>query len=245
MTPQWSAELGTRLNQMSPLRQESDGRFCIEPCRFRAIATEGEAQIEALPHLLLVLVSTALTSRMSAPICIILPSIEGIAQVLSVLVSVECLAAGWEEAYRNFVDRQLKPGTRVRSLPDGYVYQVAGKRTYIGTELLTLNYIDKANAAAKGSISIPIRLALRYEPTLRRRPIALADSRINPPRTTLVDELAGVMTYGNTALIHNRVILIGPQAEFERVLKDTRLRPASKEIDARVLGTLEDVFPRG
>jgi hypothetical protein len=223
----------------------SDGLLRIVPRRFPAIATVGEHNSVALPHLLLILVSTALTSRVSAPICIILPATGGIAQVLSVLVSIECLAAGWEEMCRNFVERQLKPGTRVRSLPDGYVYEVAGKRSYNGTELLTLNYIDKANATAKGSISISIRLALRYEPTLRRRPIARANSRINPPRTTLVDELAGVRTYGNTALIHNRVILIAPQAEFERVLKDTRLRPASKEIDARVLGTLEDVFPRG
>jgi hypothetical protein len=161
------------------------------------------------------------------------------------LVSIECLAAGWEEVCRDFVELQLKPGTRVRSLPDGYVYQVGGKRSCSGTELLTLNYIDRANVTANGSISIPIRQALRYEPTLRKRPIARASSKINPPHITLVDELAGVRTYGNTALIHNRVILIGPQAEFERVLKNTRLRPASTKTDLSLLGMLEDVFPRG
>jgi hypothetical protein len=41
------------------------------------------------------------------------------------------------------------------------------------------------------------------------------------------------------------VILVGPQAEFERVLKETRLRPAFKEAGGSSLGTLEDVFPRG
>jgi hypothetical protein len=125
------------------------------------------------------------------------------------------------------------------------VYEVGGKRSYSGTELLTLNYIDKANATAHGSISIPIGQAFRYEPTFRKRPIARASSKISPPRTTLVDQLAGVTTYGNTALINNRVVLIGPQTEFERVLRDTRLATASKEVDPRPLGTLEEVFPRG
>src|ERR1700738_3129495 len=101
-------------------RHEPSRPLHIEPTRFRAMTTMGDQDAVALPHLLLVLLSAALTSREPAPICIILPSTEGIAQVLSVLVSLECLAAGWEEACRYFVDRQLKPGIRVRALPDGY-----------------------------------------------------------------------------------------------------------------------------
>jgi hypothetical protein len=146
--------------------QKEPGRhFRIEPTRFRSILTEAEHHSVALPHFLLVLVSTALTSRESAPICIILPSTEGVAQVLSVLASVECLAAGWEGACRNFVERQLKPGTRVRSLPDGYVYQVAGKRSYNGIELLTLNYIDKGNVGAR--VATRFRSVTRSDMSLR------------------------------------------------------------------------------
>ncbi len=197
-----------------------------------------------LPHFLHFLVSTALCSDKGSPVCIILPSTEGIAQVISVLTSLECLAQDWDEICQEFVGEHLKPGVRVRTIPEGYVFEVGGRVEYAGTQLFALNYIDKRNRDANGRHLIPIRDALRYEPTLRKRPIGGAKHKLGQPRTTIVDNLAGVMTCGNSGLVRNRVVLVGSQAEFERALRDMHLMAPLGHTNMHP-GTLDEILPRG
>jgi len=185
---------------------------------FLRTRTANEAEIE-LPHFLRVLLSMALVSRDPGPTCVLLPVTAGIVQSVAILASLECLASDWPTLARGYVERELKPGTRVRQLPDGFVYEVAGKSDYEGTDGLMLKYIGHDKQSFQGSFYVRARDTLRYEPTMRKRPVGRANNGSSvPPPLTAYDCLAGVRSYGNTALIRNRVVLVGSRAEFERAL---------------------------
>jgi hypothetical protein len=177
-----------------------------------------------IPHIAGVIVSTLLASEGTNPICILLPSTEGIPQFAAIVAALECLASDFPAARDEFVDRYLKPGTRVRALPDGNVYIVGQRRSEYGIDGVFMYYTEKETLESNGCHLVPVDQLLRYEPTTRKLPISRSSTRLSSPKPSAVDGLAGTRAFGNTTLYKTRVILIGSRTEFERTLESISLQ---------------------
>jgi hypothetical protein len=79
----------------------------------------------APPHLLRLLVSTVLATDERSPICIVLPSVERVASVISILAALECLSFDLPANREAFLS-DLRPGQRVRLYPTGDVFEIGG-----------------------------------------------------------------------------------------------------------------------
>ncbi|NUU41845.1 hypothetical protein [Tardiphaga robiniae] len=187
----------------------------------------GSASIP-VPHIVNVLVSTALQSRSIGPICILLPSTESVAQLVAILSSIQCLAADYPDNKKHFAERYLRPGSSVRILPDGNVYVAGDKTSVHGVEGVYMGYTDKETLDGDGKRVVPVDELLRFEPTSRQLPKSRSSIKHGPARPTAIDEIAEVRTFGNTGLYRNRVVLVGSRAEFERMLARTTLAPSSR-----------------
>jgi hypothetical protein len=87
------------------------------------VSQEGSVEI---PHIAEVIVSTLLGSEETDPICILLPSTDGVSQFVAIIAALQCLARDFPATRDEFIER-LKPGTRVRALPEDNTY-IIGKR---------------------------------------------------------------------------------------------------------------------
>src|SRR5207302_737331 len=121
-------------------------------------------------------------------------------------------------------DQQLRPGTRVRALPDGNVYVVGRRRSEYGIDGVFMYYTEKETLESNGCRLVPVDQLLRYEPTTRKLPISRSSTKLSKPRPSAIDELAGTRALGNTTLYTTRVILVGSRAEFERTLESVSLQ---------------------
>ena len=99
-----------------------------------------------LPHVARMVVSTALQTQMTGPICIVLPSTRHVAHFTAILSALQCLASDFPDNRRHFLDRiNLKPGSSVRILPDGNVFVVGEKSTGLRIDGIFLGYTEKEN----------------------------------------------------------------------------------------------------
>jgi hypothetical protein len=197
--------------------------FRIEPKLLDNIHILDKAGRLEIPHIARVLVSTLLQTKETAPVCILLPSTEYVAQFTAILASLECLASEFQAAREEFIDRFLKPGTKVRALPEGNVFVVGNRCVMSGIDGIFLHYTDKQTSNTHGRRLVPIEQLLRFEPTTRKLPISRASIKLSKPLPSKVDELAGTAALGNSMLYRTRVVLVGARSQFERSLELTIL----------------------
>ncbi|MCK1480543.1 ATP-binding protein [Bradyrhizobium sp. 197] len=190
----------------------------IDPTLLDSVFIENGGQHLPIPHIARLVVSTALQTKATDPICIILPSTEHVAQFTAILTSLQCLASDFSDNQKHFVDRYFKPGSSVRILPDGNVFVVGEKSTGLGIDGIFLGFTEKETLIGDGRRLTSNGELFRYEPTTRQLPKSKRSIKFNDPERTKVDELAGVRTFGNSGLNKNRIILVGSQKEFGRVL---------------------------
>jgi len=198
-----------------------------------------------IPHIAHVIVSMLLGTEERSPICVLLPSTEGIAQFTATISALECLATDFPAARDEFIERQLTPGTRVRALPDGNVFVVGRRHIEHGIDGVFLYYTDKETRDTHGCRLVPISQLLRYEPTTRKLPISRASIKLSKPKPSPVDDLAGTRAFANSTLYKTRLILVGSRAEFERALENTRLVPNSASGNGQIGTSLADSFAWG
>lgn len=191
----------------------------------------------APPHLLRLLVSTVLATEEGSPICIVLPSAEGVASVVAILAALECLASDLPESRKEFL-ASLQPGQRVRLYPTEEVFEIGG----VADGMLRLNFIDAKSRRSNASWLMPVERAFRFEPTLRHRPLGTASAPFGQLPPNEVETIIGSQLFGNSGLIRTRILLAGPRTEFERTLHDLMVRPREHSAPA---GKLANIFPVG
>jgi hypothetical protein len=207
-------------------------RLRFEPKLLNDISIVHQGGSVEIPHIAGVIVSTLLGSEEISPICILLPSTEGIPQFAAIIAALECLGSDFPAACDEFIERQLKPGTRVRALPDGNVFIVGKRHLEYGIDGVFMYYSEKKTLESKGCRLVPVGQLLRYEPTTRKLPISRPSTKLSKPVLSKVDKLAGTSAFGNSTLYRTRVILVGPQTDFERTLANVSLhRRTSSEVD--------------
>jgi hypothetical protein len=220
----------------------SHTKIRINPTLLDSILIENGGLHLSMPHIARLVVSTTLQTKATDPICIILPSTEHVAQFTAILASLQCLASDFSDNQKHFVDRYFTPGSSVRILPDGNVFVVGEKSTGLGIDGIFLGFTEKETLIGDGRRLAPNGELFRYEPTTRQLPKSKRSIKFNDPERTKVDELAGVRTFGNSGLNKNRIILVGSQKEFGRVLE--RLALVSEDSN-QVRKPLADRFAWG
>jgi hypothetical protein len=203
-----------------------------------------DGQHMALPHVARLVATTALNTEYSDPICIILPSVDRVAQFTAITAALECLAIDFENGRARFIERYFTPGARVRSLPEGYVFFVGSKSKVHDTDGIYLGFADKETQIGDGRRLVPNSQLFWYEPTQRQLPKSNPTVKPKAPPLTKVDELSGVSSCGNSGLYTNRVVLVGARAEFDRVLESLDLECADLE-SRKGWGRLADTFAWG
>ena len=196
----------------------------------------------APPHLLRLLVSTVLATDERSPICIVLPSVERVASVISILAALECLSFDLPETREAFLSG-LRPGQRVRLYPTGEVFQI-GEVTdqSSGMRMIRLHLTDAKSRRSHATWSVPADRAFRFQPTLRHLPIGTAAARFGNLPLNDLDAIAGSQLFGNSGLVRTRILLAGIRADFDRTLHDLAIRPRVGFTNA---GTLAEIFPFG
>ena len=196
----------------------------------------------APPHLLRLLVSTVLATDERSPICIVLPSVERVASVISILAALECLSFDLPENRDTFLS-SLKPGQRVRLCPTGDVFEVGGFTDGSrGMPMLKLHLTDtKGRRSPTEWLVYPDR-AFRFEPTPRRLSRGTARAQFDSPPLNDLDSVVGSQIFGNSGLIRTRILLAGARADFDRTLHEFTIRPRGGLASA---DRLAEVFPFG
>jgi len=195
----------------------TDHRFRLTPHRFDQISILGPNGPAHIPQFGRTILQTLLQSADRKPVCILLPSTEGIPEFVAAVAAIECLTADYPEKKAQFLD-QIVPGTRVRALPDGNTYISGERKTEYGEDGIYLHYTEKDSRESNGRHWIRIDELLRYEPTVRKLPISRSTTKLSHPRPNLIDELANVRAFGNSALHHTRLIFVGARTHFEQML---------------------------
>lgn len=201
----------------------------INPKLLDSVLIDNRGQRLPIPQVARIIISTALQTQATDPICIILPSTEHVAQFTAIVASLQCLASDFADNQKQFVNRYFKPGSSVRILPDGNVFLVGEKSTGLGIDGIFLKYTEKETLVGDGKRLAPNEELFRYEPTTRQLPKSKRSIRFSDPARTKADELACVQTFGNSGLNRNRVILVGSQKEFGRVLEGLSLVSAGPD----------------
>lgn len=216
----------------------------VAPRRLDDFRLSVDGHRTALPHVGRLVVTTALNTGYADPICLILPSVDRVAQFTAIAAALECLAIDFEDSRARFIDRYFTAGARVRSLPEGYVFSVGSRSTVHNTEGIYLAYADKETQIGDGRRLVPNNQLFWYEPTQRQLPKSNPTVKPKAPPLTKVDELSGVSSCGNSGLYRNRVILVGARAEFDRVLEGLEIE--ATDVDNRKgWGRLADTFAWG
>lgn len=198
----------------------------------------------AIPHVARVIVSIILSTKETNPVCILLPSTQNMAQFTALIAAIECLAADFPSLREEFIAQQMRPGTKVRALPEGNIFIVGERRVEHGIDGVFMHYTEKKTLETNGRRLIPVEDLLRYEPTTRSIPVSRSGTRLSKPQPSGLDALAGTRTFGNTALYRTRVVLVGSRAEFQRTLLRSSLLP-STAADGQPPISLPDEFAWG
>ncbi len=162
--------------------------------------------------------STLLQTNETAPVCILLPSTEYVVQFAAILAALECLASDFPAAREELIHHLMKPGTKVRALPEGNVFVVGERCSINGLDGIFLHYTDKQTSRTHGRRLVPLNQLFRFEPTTRSLPVSRSSIKLSKPKLSGVDGLAGTDSFGNSLLYRTRVVLVGARAQFERAL---------------------------
>jgi hypothetical protein len=160
-------------------------------------------------------------------VCLILPVSEGVAQLAAITTAIAHMGADCQSMALSHEQRTFLAGQRVKTIPDGLVYEVAGKvpEKTGGYEVdgYWLQRLDRRKGQDGGRFLIRKSELQRFEATNRKRPIGREKQKWAPLVLTPLDALAGTTTFGNLSLQRNRVIVLGAKSEVEAGLRSLRL----------------------
>lgn len=180
------------------------------------------------PTRLMKIVCNAALAETTGGLCILLPLPAGMDHLTAVMCALACLPKDSAESTTEQIAKTFKDGQKVRVLPDGFVYKVAGG-VKIGSEQgYWLQYLDAKKGSGNGRFAIWGDNLRRLEPTERSRPLGPDRKLWSKPLPTSIDQLCGANTLGNHALLTNRVTLLGSRSDLEAFLEETRLLPQSE-----------------
>lgn len=183
------------------------------------LASDGNDQTGPLPFAMRVLVAAAVNPAVDAPSCIILPDVEGLAEVVAAVAALVTLREDWPRLEETFMKDVLRPGVRLRSLRDGRIIAFCG----MTGGFAQLHYVDAEGSRTNASLFVQKNVLFGLEPTQRKRPIFKSGEKPEPPLLTPFDVVARTKTFGNTGMIRNRVVLLGQRQRFEDALKEAAL----------------------
>lgn len=160
-------------------------------------------------------------------LCLILPFADGADQLAAVTSSIIKMQLDWEAMAKSHEERTFVCGQRVKTIPDGFVYEVLGRASEkIGSHNIEgywLQRLDNKNGSSGGRFLIKKSDYQKLEITKAKRPIGRDRSKWTQPSLTPIDKLSGTKTYGNLSLLRNRVIFIGTKSEFESNLHSIQI----------------------
>jgi hypothetical protein len=195
----------------------------------RMLADYGDEWLP-LPFIVRMLLAAAVNPLVDAPTCIVLPDVEGIAEVVAALAALVFLREDWPKLEKTFVNDVLRPGLRLRSIRDGKIIAYCG----ITEGFAQLQYVDAEGSKTNAKLWVQKTVLFGLEPTQRKRPIFKSGEKPERPLLTPFDAVARTRTFGNTGMIRNRVVLLGQRQRFEDALKEAALVLASDPKGRRV-----------
>jgi hypothetical protein len=160
-------------------------------------------------------------------VCLMLPVSEGVDQLAAITTAIARMKADCEKMTNYQEQRTFVEGQRVKTLPDGFVYEVAGKISERTGEHEVEGYwlqrLDRPKGQDGGRFLIRKSDFHRFEATNRKRPIGREKQKWSPIYPTPIDHLACTKTFGNLLLQRNRVIFLGPKSDIEAGLCSLKL----------------------
>ncbi len=151
-------------------------------------------------------------------VCLILPVSEGVDQLAAITTAIAHMRVDCETMAHSHEQRTFVAGQRVKTLPDGLVYEVAGKVSEktggYEVEGYWLQRLDRRKGQDGGRFLIRKTDLQRFEATNRKRPIGREKQTWSPLAPTPLDALANTTTFGNLSLQRNRVITENDKAYF-------------------------------
>lgn len=160
-------------------------------------------------------------------VCLILPVSEGVDQLAAITSAIAHMRVDCETMAHSHEQRTFVTGQRVKTLPDGLVYEVAGKVSEktggYEVEGYWLQRLDRRKGQDGGRFLIRKTDLQRFEATNRKRPIGREKQTWSPLAPTPLDALANTTTFGNLSLQRNRVIVLGTKSEAEEGLRSLKL----------------------
>lgn len=160
-------------------------------------------------------------------VCLILPVSQGVDQLAAITTAIAHMRADCDTMAHSHEERTFVEGQRVKTLPDGLVYEVAERRSEtVGgfqVEGYMLQRLDRRKGQDAGRFLIRRSDLHRFEATNRKRPIGRERKAWSPLLPTPLDALAGTTTFGNLSLQRNRVIILGSKSETEEGLRSLKL----------------------
>jgi hypothetical protein len=157
--------------------------------------------IAPLPFVLRALVATATNPWLDHPVCIILPDVEGIAEIVAAISALVKLRADWPGLEEAFVKDLMHSGAQLRSVAEGKIIQFNGFGHSHGQDWVYLHYVDAQGQRTHGRLTLPRKVIFGLEPTERKRPFFKSGEKPGNPVATSFDRAAGTRTCGNTKLI--------------------------------------------
>ena len=208
--------------RVSARRNDGKGRVIQIPHLdiLENLAVDAHAGIVPLPFVLRALVATATNRVLDQPVCIILPDVEGIAEIVAAISALVKLQADWPSLEESFIKDVLHSGAQLRSVAAGKIIQFNGFGHSHDQDWVYLHYVDAQGQRTHGRLTLPKKIIFGLEPTERKRPFFKCGEKPSNPVVTSFDRAAGTRTCGNTKLIRNRVILLGPRQQFEATLNE-------------------------
>jgi hypothetical protein len=103
----------------------------------------GASNPVGLPHLAVLLAAVAGRVKPRRPVCIVVPSIEGLAELTGVLVAINSLGSDAADLTKQAASLIFVPGTRVRALVNRDVFEVVSRASISGLDGFWLQPADK------------------------------------------------------------------------------------------------------
>lgn len=160
-------------------------------------------------------------------VCLVLPVSDGVDQLAAIASAIAHMRADSEAMAQSHEERTFVAGQRVKTLPDGLIYEIAGKISEktgdYQVEGYWLQRLDHRKGQDGGRFLIRKSDLQRFEATNRKRPIGREKQTWSPLTPTPLDKLAGARAFGNFSLQRNRVIVLGAKSELEAGIRSLRL----------------------
>jgi hypothetical protein len=234
---------GDRINGMTISPEMDAGTAFIRGLRIGSVsAPEADALV---PSFLTTLVNVVECAP-SRAICIVLPRVGDTANAVSVLVALSRFRRRFPDLVARYTENAFQIGELVSVLPTKLVYEFAGFFPERLGLRFKLRILDTTSAEAR---SCPADESLRLVRTTRRSPKGKSTSDLGTFKLHPIDQILGVATFGNTAILRNEVLLNENVLAFESFIAELCVTRAGVANDVEhpnsAVIKLAEAFPRG